>query len=30
MKKLQQQQQANGQSVAPYTGAFMSLTVNQY
>lgn len=29
-KKLMQQQQANGGAVAPYTGAYMSLTGNQY
>jgi len=29
-KKLQQMQAGNGQAVAPWTGAFMSLTGNQY
>jgi O-acetyl-ADP-ribose deacetylase (regulator of RNase III) len=29
-KKLLQQQQNNSGTVAPYTGAFMSLTGNQY
>lgn len=29
-KRLQQQQQANGNAVAPYTGAYLSLSGNQF